>query len=241
MKIALSIFGILFLVFGCKEKKSTPSHIDNTKIVATKNSRYVENNVFISDTLPVINIKIDSDFEYEGSFDFEIIANSEYPLEIQGKPVAAGDRYVFSTKEDATITKLFIIQLEGFLPTNDFIFNYNFDHADSIGNNKYRYNTWFYNSEKLALENPTNEGAKTREFLKNKGYKVPDEYMMSRYVGLASEDRKNEIIIFYIEMMEKSIGFSLDQYENSVPMETADSIQTAFTERSKRSFQIIKG
>lgn len=241
MKLTPLIFGILLLVFGCEEKKSTRSQIEKSKSNKIKNSRYVEHNVFVSDTLPEVKIKIDNDFEYEGSFDFEIIANTEYPLEFQGKPIASGDRYVFSTKSDTNITKLFIIQLEGFHARNDFKFNYNFDNANSIGNNKYRYNTWFYDSAKLAVENPSNEGAKTREFLTKKGYKVPDDFMMSRFVGLASEDRKNEIIIFYIEMMKHSIGYSLDEYENLIPSKRADSIQDAFTKRSKSSFQIVKG
>ena len=241
MKQTCLIFGILLLVFGCEEKKSTQSKNEKSIGNEIKNSRYVEHNVFISDTLPQVKIRIDDEFEYEGSFDFEIIANTEYPLEFHGKPIASGNRYVFSTKREADITKLFIVQLEGFHAGNEFQFNYNFDNANAIGNNKYRYNTWFYNSEELAQENPNNEGAKTREFLTKKGYQVPDDFMMSRFVGLASGDRKNEIIIFYIEMMKHSIGYSLDEYENSVSAKKADSIQNAFTKRSKSSFQIVEG
>lgn len=241
MKLTLSILGILLLVIGCVEKKSSRSQNEKSNSTEIKNSRYVEHNVFISDTLPVVKIMIDDEFEYEGSFDFEIIANTEYPLEMRGKSIASGDRYVFSTKSDSDITKLFIIQLEGFHANNEFKFNYNFDNANFIGKNKYRFNTWFYDSEKLAMENPSNEGAKTREFLTKKGYEVPDDFMMSRFVGLASEDRKNEIIIFYIEMMKQSIGYSLDEYENLVPSKRADSIRNAFIIRSNSSFQIVKG
>jgi hypothetical protein len=63
---------------------------------------------------------------------------------------------------------------------------------------------------------------------------------MSRFVGLASEDRKNEIIIFYFEMLKASTGYSLDQWENTVPEAEATRIDSAFIARSKMSFQILE-
>ncbi len=65
--------------------------------------------------------------------------------------------------------------------------------------------------------------------------------MMSRFVGLASKDRKNEIIIFYHEMLKTTIGYSLDEYENSLSDEEDNSIRNLFIERSRKSFNIING
>lgn len=64
---------------------------------------------------------------------------------------------------------------------------------------------------------------------------------MSRFVGLASEDRKNEIIIFYHEMLKKTIGYSLDEWENSALPEKMQFIDSVFVQRSKNSFTIIEG
>lgn len=222
-----------------KEKSLPPVQKSQENLV----SRSVVENVLISNELPAIKIKIDDEFKYLGSFEFEIIASSdEYPDEMKGKPVAAGERFVFSmSDEKGIIEKLFVVQLEGFLPSNDFIYNYNFDKAGFIGNNKYRHNTWFYNGKKSSAENPQSEGAKTIDFLEEKGLKLADELMMSRFVGLASEDRKNEIIIFYFEMLNKKTGYTLDQWENSLPHQEKIKIDSAFVVRSKRSFTIISG
>ena len=216
---------------------------DKNEPEKTTNKRFVNENILVSEAIPEIEIAVSEEFGYVGRFDFEIIANSdEYPKDLQGKPVAAGERFVFaSVDQDRNINKLFILQFEGFLAENDFIYNYNFDNAETIGDNKYRYNTWFYDSKKLAEENPSNEGAKTRAFLMEKGYQLEDQYMMGRFVGLASEDRKNELIIYYIEMLEKTTGYSLEEYENSLGKEEAASIRNAFVERSRDSFKIIKG
>ena len=243
MKKLVMFFGILLLFLSCSNKKSNPQKQAENEPKEQISSRYVKDNTLISHELPKIEIKVDSEFKFVGKFDFEIIANSdEYSENMQGKPVAAGERYVFaSTDNNRSVNKLFIVQFEGFLPENDLIYNYNFDKANFIGENKYRHNTWFYDSKKQALENPLNEGAKTRAFLEEKGFLLEDQFMMSRYVGLASEDRKNEIIIFYHEMLKKTTGYSLEEYENSLSDEETKSILNLFFERAQKSFNITKG
>ncbi len=231
------------LLLSCQTKKKEVK--DNTQNVSTEKSivRFVKGNTIISKKLPKIEIKVDEEFSFVGKFDFEIIASSdEYSEDMQGKPVAVGERYVFaSTDENQSVNKLFIVQFEGFLPENDLIYNYDFDKSNFIGENKYRHNTWFYDSKKLAQGNPNNEGAKTRTFLEEKGFQLEDQFMMSRFVGLASENRKNEIIIFYHEMLKKTTGYSLEEYEKSINDEEVKAIRDSFIERSRRSFSITKG
>ncbi|BFP41828.1 hypothetical protein FGF1_26730 [Flavobacteriaceae bacterium GF1] len=231
------------LLLSCQTRKNKVK--DDLQSVSPEKTikRWVETNVLTSNNLPKIEIKVDNEFRFMGQFDFEILASSsEHPEDMQGKPVAAGERYIFArVDENRSVDKLFIVQFEGFLPENDFIYNYNFSNADSIGENRYRHNTWFYDSKKLARENPNGEGAKTRAFLEGKGYLLEDEFMMSRFVGLASEDRKNEIIIYYLEMLNKTTGISLEEYENSISDEKAKSIRTSFIGRSRKSFDITKG
>ena len=219
-----------------------PQGKDNAPTDQPIPNRSVTQNVLTSNSLPEIAIKVDDEFNYIGNFDFEIIANSdEYEASLLGKPIAKGERFVFVADSNKILKKLFIVQFEGFLPEYDFTYNYNFDKAGYIGKNKYRHNTWFYNNSELARQNPANEGAKTTAFLKEKGYEPEDELMMSRFVGLASEDRKNEIIIFYIEMLKGTTGYSLHEFENALSKEAVNAIEQPFIERSKKSFSIIKG
>ncbi len=205
--------------------------------------RWVKDNVITSNELPKVEIKVDKVFDFAGKFDFEITANSnEYSEEIQGKVIASGERYVFvSTDKEHDVSKLFIIQFEGFLPENDLIYNYKFDNADFIGENKYRHNTWYYDTKESIKENPKGEWAKTISFLKAKDFHLEDHVMMSRYVGLASEDRKNEIIIFYHEMLKKATGYSLDEWQNHQGPQKIILMDSLFIERSRKSFSITKG
>ncbi|NER12028.1 hypothetical protein GWK08_01115 [Leptobacterium flavescens] len=238
MKKQILVFGILISILGCQSsgKEKTEEQAKNLY----KTERSVENNLLKSEELPKVNIRVDEEFDYIGNFDFEIVASSdEWAEEVLGKPIAAGERFVFAKADETKeVEKLFIVQFEGFLSNNTFTYKYDFSNAEFIGNNRYRHNTWFYDSALLAKENPQNEGARTRVFLEEKGFKLEDEYMMSRFVGLASEDRKNEIIIYYLEMLQKSTGYSLEEFENSIPEEEAESIETALIERSRESFTI---
>lgn len=232
----------LLIGMSCREKTSKTIKEAEKTVEATSPKRYVKDNLLISSALPKIEMQVADEFEYMGSFYFEIKARSEeYPPELRGKPIAAGNRYVFAKADtNKNIEKLFIVQLEGFLPELDYQYNYRFDTAEIMGDNKYRQNTWFYNSALLAEENPENEGALTRAFLKEKGYQMQDDLMMSRWVGLASEDRKNEIIIYYLEMLNSTTGHSLEAYEQ-LDKEAARAIRDALVDRSRQSFKIVKG
>ena len=126
------LLAISTLLLSCQTKKKEVK--DNTQNVSTEKSivRFVKGHTIISKKLPKIEIKVDEEFSFVGKFDFEIIASSdEYSEDMQGKPVAVGERYVFaSTDENQSVNKLFIVQFEGFLPENDLIYNYDFDKSN---------------------------------------------------------------------------------------------------------------
>ncbi|MCL6295100.1 hypothetical protein [Jejuia spongiicola] len=231
------------LLISCQTKKEQNSSSTENKSNAKPETRWVKDNVITSNDLPKIEIKVDKEFDFVDKFDFEIIANSnEYPPEMQGKAIASGERYVFiSTDKKHHVNKLFIVQFEGFFPDNDLIYNYNFDNVGFIGDNKYRHNTWYYDTNELVKENPSGEWAKTISFLNARGFHLEDYVMMSRYVGLASDDRKNEIIIFYHEMLEKTTGYSLDEWQSHQDSQKKTLMDSLFTERSRNCFDIIKG
>ena len=135
------------------------------------------------------------------------------------------------------IEKLFIVQYEGFLPENDFTYNYDFSNAGSIGGYKFRHNTWIYDARQNAIDRPLGEGAKTLAFLEEKGFSAESDFMMSRFVGLASDDRKHEIIIFYQEMLEATTGYTLVLL-NGIPEQEVAQIERALEQRARASFSI---
>ena len=220
--------------FGCQR----PEPSDRTLP-----ARQVIGNLLDSEAVPDIAIQVDEAFRFVGSFDFEIEANSdEWPDDLVGKPIAAGERFVFvDSNASGLVERLFVVQFEGFLGNNEETYNYNFSTAKQLGENRYRQNNWFYNSREQAELNPNGEGARTRAFLAEKGFQVADDFMMSRYVGLASEDRRNEIILYYIEMMNSSLGYTLQEWEDESVNLDRSGIEEQFVTRSQTSFEIVRG
>lgn len=205
--------------------------------------RYVENNTIISNHTPKIRIQVVPELTYIGQFDFTIkAASDEYPENMRGQVIAAGERFVFARySEDKRIEAQFVVQFEGFLPTNDLIYRYRFDDAMTIGKNRYRNNSWFYSDKEYAAEYPEKESALTRKFLEAKGLIPADQVMMTRLVGLADSTRKNEIIFFYIENLDDS-GYMLQELtgENSDTVKVNKARSELF-DRAMKSFKIIDG
>ena len=233
-KPSILVFSILLLLAACNNQN---------KIAKSESNRYVEGNQLISKSLPKITIKIASEFYFVGRFDFVIKAMSEeYEESLRGKPVAEGERFVFA-KVDPSIPnlaqKLFIVQFEGFYENLDLTYNYDLSKENQMGDFKYRNNTWFYNNKENISQYPEAEAAKTFQLLEEKGLKTKDEVLMSRFVTVVDENRKNEMIIYYLEFAEDN-DFSLVEFESGKYEKLfVDSLEKKLVKRSLNSFQIL--
>lgn len=175
--------------------------------------RSVTEHEIISTENPSRLITLDAGFSFVVMFDFKIPANSEFPKEVFGKDIAAGERLVFADHNGGIIERLIIFQFEGFLPEYDFTYNYSFSNSDSIGGIPFRNNVWFYNEGEFIKQNPTGVAFKTRRLIQEKGLKYPDEIIMSRIVMVTNPERSHELIISYIET-GKTNNLTLKNWED---------------------------
>jgi len=195
-------------------------------MTAVQAQRSVDGKTLISDALPKIKIKLKGDFKYVGKFDFKL------------GETAAGERYVFVEAKKKRIQRLFIAQFEGFLPNVQKTYNYKFDNALKFGAHKFRQNTYAYSNEADRREKPGNEGVLTAAFLREKGYAFEDEFMMSRFVTVPDAERRNELILFYIENASTT-GHRLSEFfSGDNETEVWRKISVGLTERSLKAFEI---
>lgn len=195
-------------------------------IAFSADSRRVEKNVLISDSLPQIKIKVDPAIQYVGSFPFEI------------KGVAAGERYVFAESDGKTIKRAVIAQFEGFLPESSEIYRYSFANAISISTHKFNHNTFAFTNADAAKQDPEGEAALTTAFLKKKGFEIPEGWVVSRFLTLGDEARKHELILFYQEDA-KSTGHKFEELSvNDESTEVLKSMGPALKERALKAMEI---
>jgi hypothetical protein len=214
----LSAFlGILLLVCSIPAQK-------NKQLPDT--NRMVENNTIISDKLPKIKVFVSNEFEYVGRFPFTI------------RDVAGGERFVFVDAEKGKVKRLFIAQFEGFFSHIDNYYKYSFANAETFGTHKFRHNTWAYSNKNSRKENPHNEGVLTEDFLKEKGYTLENELMMSRFLTVPEEDKKHELILYYLENVSKTKHNISDFYKEDKETEVWKEISRGLKERSLKFFKI---
>ena len=235
MKLSYKIlvFSSLFLV-ACTNQSEQ---------VTDSRNRYVEGQNLVSKSLPKTTIKIASEFDFVGRFDFVIKAMSEeYEESLRGKPIADGERFVFAKLDSlnpAWVEKLFIVQFEGFYENLDLTYNYDLSNGTKMGEFKYRNNTWFFNNKDNIALNPEGEAAKTQKLLEEHGLRTKDEVLMSRFVTVVDENRKYEMIIYYLEFADNH-DFSLAEFEaGNYEDALVENLESQLISKSLDSFKIL--
>ena len=209
---------LVFVILSCQKGSSNKVELE----------RYIKGQNLISKKLPKIKITLDESFAYQGKFDFKI------------SDIAKGERYIFVDSDNYKVKRMFMAQFEGFLASNDKFYRYSFANAMKIGNHKFRQNTYAYsNSESIAM-NPEGEAALTFKLLTDKGFTIEDEMMMSRFVTVAGEERKHELILFYVENVSESGHRLIEFYEDDTETQIWQDISKRLTERSLQNFEIIE-
>ena len=107
-----------------------------------------------------------------------------------------------------------------------------------FGSHKFRQNTYAYSNTESRRENPENEGVLTFDFLQKKGYSLEDELMMSRFLTVPDEAKKNELILFYIENASETKHKLSEFYKDDEATEIWKNISKGLTERSLKAFKI---
>ncbi len=192
----------------------------------TTQQRYVEGQVLVSTDLPAIRVRLDEAFAYVGEMAFTL------------KDIARVERYVFvDVDEQQRIERMFIFQFEGFLDNNDHTYRYRFTNPVQLGGHTFNHNTWYYDDAAEIARNPGAESERTRAFLEEQGYHLEQELMMSRFVAVVDEARRNELILFYFENV-RDTGYTLAEIATKegdiAPEHTA--LDDSLTYRSRQHF-----
>lgn len=186
--------------------------------------RRVERNVLISDRDPALRIRVKDSLPYVGAFRF--------PL----KGVACVERHVFAEAKKGTIRRLFIVQFEGIFDSSEMTYRWTVKRPIRLGGVDYHHNMWAFDSDALIRQDPDTEPAHTRAFLASKGLAIDAEAVMSRFARIVGENRKHELILFYIEPLAGT-GLRVRDFPDGDPTTPAQQ-QAAkrIEERSLRTF-----
>lgn len=190
--------------------------------------RSTNKNTITSQKNPPIRIDVDEQLQHVGILNF--------PL----KGVAQVERYIYARHDESRrIQRLFIAQFEAFLPDIKDSYTFQVINPTRLGSHDYQTNIWIYNFAERIAENPGAEAEFTKALLDKNNLKADDDFLVTRYARITSDDKRSELILFYLENL-KDLGFTRAELEpkdgNRTPQ--AEKAFRDFSDRALNGFKI---
>lgn len=156
----------------------------------TDQLREVKGQVIKSPALPAVDLEFGKDFKYVGGHKFVLydVANAE-------------QHFFVDADKDRRVKRMYWIQFEGYLPTNDHTYDYKGTKSVMIGGLDFIADAWARNI-KANPGRPDGDGARGRAFLESKGYRlVSDDVISQRLLHYIGAKKRDELMIIYLEDM----------------------------------------
>ena len=150
--------------------------------------RTVRGQVLTSSETPAVRLKLADGFKYAGSQTFILYG------------VARAEQHFFvNADERGRIRRMYWIQFEGYLPDNTNSYQYKSTKSVTLGGLEFIADSGARNI-KAGSARPDSDGERARAFLKEKGYSpAGDDVLTQRLVHLVDEQKRDELMIVYIE------------------------------------------
>ncbi|MBL8168515.1 MAG: hypothetical protein JNJ50_10190 [Acidobacteria bacterium] len=154
----------------------------------TGSARTVKGQVITSTEKPVARLEVAPEFKYVGTQDFILY------------DVARAEQHFYvDADKDGRIKRLYWVQFEGYLPTNQHTYRYRANKTASIGGLEFIADAYARNL-KSGQGRPDSDGARAKAFLEGKGLRfASDDVMMQRLVHLVDDKKRDELMIIYLE------------------------------------------
>lgn len=110
-----------------------------------------------------------------------------------------GERYIFADTAGTALRRLLIVQFEQIAAGSPERYHYNLVSGDTIGGLRFLNNTFAFPAARAPVPHPRDEAERTNNFLLARGYTMPAVWLATRFVTLGAEDRKSELIVFFME------------------------------------------
>lgn len=196
---------------------------------ADKPLRMVKNRVLTSKEMPAVNLKFGKDFKYAGGHQFILYG------------VARAEQHFFiDAGKDGLVKRMYWVQFEGYLPGNTHAYDYRVTKSVDIGGLDFIADAYARNI-RANPGRPDSDGAATRNFLAQRGYRLgSDEIIFQRLVHLIGTDKRNELMVIYLEDMSALGLTSADLADGGKAAGKRTEIYDALLERAQKGLQITR-
>ena len=190
--------------------------------------RSLNKNTIVSLKNPPIRVDVDEQLPHVGILNFKL------------KEVAQVERYIYASHDESKrIQRLFIAQFESFLPDVKGDYKFQVINPTRLGNHDYQTDIGIFNFAERIASNPKAEAEYTKALLDKNNLKADDDFLVARYARITSEDKRTELILFYLENL-KDLGLTRAELEpNGSRTSQAEKLFRDFADRALKSFKIV--
>jgi hypothetical protein len=151
--------------------------------------REVRGQTIVSDTLPTADITIADDFRYVGSQVVNLYGTAD------------AEQHLFVAGAPGKVERLYWLQFEHYLPTNNHTYSYRPELTTDIGGLQFIYDVATISDYAGAPRDPRSDGAAVIALLKKHNLALPAAAARVRMFHLPSADRRSELMIIYGEAL----------------------------------------
>ena len=193
------------------------------------NVRTASGQVITSPDLPKLKLKFDKGFKYAGGHTFILY------------DVARAEQHFYvNADRDGNVSRLYWIQFEGYLPSNTHSYDYKSPKTVNIGGLDF-----FADAGVRKVDpkqgRPDSDGNRASEFLLSKGFKIASsEVMTQRLVHLLDKEKRNELMIIYLEVLTPTGLTSADLAPNGKAFDKWPSISDGLLQRAVAGLEIVR-
>ncbi len=221
----------LFVVAVALSVSSTTALAQSTASTAQKSKsfRTVKGQVITSREKPAARIEFDKGFKYVGGHEFILydVANAE-------------QHFYVDADKDGRIKRMYWVQFEGYLPSNDNTYRYKVNKTANIGGLEFIADA-NARSMKGSQGRPDSDSNRARAFLESKGFRLAsDEVMSQRLVHLIGEPKRDELMIIYLEDLSATGLTAADLAPNGKAAAQWEEMSKGLLDRAVKGLKISR-
>ena len=192
-------------------------------------ARNVKGQVLDSPELPSVRLKFDSGFTYVGNQEFILY------------DVARAEQHFFiDADKQGRIKRMYWVQFEGYLPSNNNAYRYRVNKVVNIGGLDFIADAYARNI-KGNPGRPDSDGNRARTFLEGKGYRIgSDDVISQRLVHLIGEPKRNELMVIYMEDLAPMGLTAADLGTDGRAAARWEEISKGLLERALKGMEVLK-